>query len=69
MNPQSGNTLIPEGMYGIGLCAMQKDQTNVTFGGNTFKQGIIYWPAKLFGVRGSVYDLAQNAPQNYIQLR
>ena len=69
VNPQSGNTLIPEGMYGIGLCAMQKDQTNVTFGGNTFKQGIIYWPAKLFGVRGSVYDLAQNAPQNYIQLR
>lgn len=60
-------TLFNDGMFGIGLCAITK--SNIAFGGSDFGKAYLFWPAKEFGVRGSVYDLAQNATQEVIKLR
>ena len=59
--------LFSDGMFGIGLCAVSEN--NIVFGGNNFGRAYLFWPAKEFGVRGSVYDLAQNATQQVIKLR
>ena len=65
--PIYGYNLFSDGMYGIGLCAVTEDP--VKFGGKNFGSAYLFWPPKEFGVRGSVYDLAQSAPQQIIKLR
>lgn len=59
-----GNKLFKDGMFGIGLCAIP--EAGSTIFGQTYNRAVLFWPAKHFGVRGSVYDLAQNSDQELL---
>ena len=66
MFPGTKRKLFSDGMFGIGLCVVSKN--GLDLGANSYGNVYLIFPPKEFGVRGSVYDLAQNAPQYFIRL-
>ena len=66
MFPGTKKKLFSDGMFGIGLCVVSKN--GLDLGANSYGNVYLIFPPKEFGVRGSVYDLAQNAPQYFIRL-
>lgn len=59
-----GTKLFKDNMFGIGLCAIPESDSTVF--GKSYSGAALFWPARHFGVRGSVYDLAQNSDQEIL---